>query len=102
MGLISWVVPVCGGVHLPLVYVHASKCECSRALYTWGSISRGPSSFLNRLYWFGVIGLLPLGHCGGGLFLIILIWCSRDLSRNLVPIGGRVQPHFSIGYTGFV
>ena len=27
MGLISWVVPVCGGVHLPLVYVHASKCQ---------------------------------------------------------------------------
>ena len=46
---------------------------CSRALYTWaqivgeglfgglGSSVLGMSSFLNRLYWFGVVGLCTLG-----------------------------------------
>ena len=39
---------------------------CSRALYTWAQLAGGLSalgmySFLNRLYWFGVVGLCTLG-----------------------------------------
>ena len=42
---------------------------CSRALYTWGQLVGGPlwgslhwvCLFLNRFYWFGVVGLCTLG-----------------------------------------
>ena len=31
---------------------------CSRAPYTWAQLAGGTSSFLNRLYWFGIVGSL--------------------------------------------
>ena len=45
---------------------------CSRALYTWARLGGGPSAlgmciFLNRFYWFGVVGLCTLGVNWGGL-----------------------------------
>ena len=63
-----------GSVSLPWVYVHLGSISrgcllisqkvilvwCSRALYTWGFLVGGPSSFLNRLYCFDIAGFCTL------------------------------------------
>ena len=69
-----------------------------------GSIGRAGSSFLNRLYWFGVVVLYTWGQfVGQGLSIsqqVILVWCSRVL--HLVSITWVGPPHFSIGCTGLL
>ena len=93
---------------------------CSRALYI-GVIQQGRaslgdpsvlgmSSFPNRFYWFGVVGLCTLGlHQQGtaSSFLNRLYWfgviglCTFGLAQQGVYLHW-VWPHFSIGYTGLV
>ena len=68
------------------------------------SISRAGTSFLNRLYWFDVVGFCTLGLSQqGGLLIsqwVILVWCSNTLHLESISRGG--PPHFSIGYTGLL
>ena len=57
-------------------------------MYTWGQlVGDEPFSFLNRLYWFGVVGALYTWAQLAGVHLhwayahisqwVLLVWCSR-------------------------